>query len=570
MKNYFKTFSVIALLALAQIVFSASKPIISLSSSQPVMSGSSAPALAIGSSSPYAVSCVASDPTDPLATTGILLDVTNAPTSFTFSSGATSVVANADCKCELVSGTIYRLTIKPCGVGYATITIKAKNTAGTSSSFNVKVAASTASARPSSTIFPTVVADASAASPVDDDYMFIADDETNVIRLYNRHYSGQSVDSLDITVDAGGVSGEEFDMEASSLSVKDNAAKRIYWIGSLGNSKKGALKPYRNRVVATDITGTGANSKLAVKSYSENMRPALISWGDACGWNFTASAAEGMIPKRIDGFNIEGLAVAPQGEMAYVGFRAPCVPVKGTMPAASNRLYAVVAPVTNFEAMMNVSGKSDVSPVIGEPVLFDFGGLGIRSMERVGTAGYLIVAGLYQGGGTPAVYLWDGVVPANSGAAPIVSGSGITKLELDMSDLVQASSDGGVEGHPEALMAEQSGNVLTIHLICDNGTVDYYGDGTEAKSLIQPYKKFRMDTYTYILPGDATSIVAPATLKANFKLSNRKITAQNGNSLAVYDIGGKALAKNAKIVNLPAEGVYFVKCAGVTSKIVAK
>jgi hypothetical protein len=357
-------------------------------------------------------------------------------------------------------------------------------------------------------VFPTTIADASAAAPVGTDYMLIADDEANLLRLFHRNYSGQAIKTFDVTSGAGGAEGQEFDIEGASASVKYNAGNRLYWITSLGNNKSGKLKPYRNRLFATDVTGTGADLTVTVKSYSTKMRDALIAWGDGCGWDFTASAKKGVEPKNINGFNVEGLAVAYGGEVAYVGFRAPYVPLKNVAPTSSNRIYAVAAPVTNLETMLNVSGESSIAPTIGEPVLFDFGGLGIRSMERIGTAGFVIVAGSYASGGKPAIYLWNGNVPANSGSNPLTTASeDLVEMKANLNGLV-----GGAEGHPEALLAEQDGKTLYVHLICDNGSVDYYGDGNEAKALDAPFMKFRMDTYVYNIPDEY--VFPTATLEA--------------------------------------------------------
>lgn len=476
-------------------------PVLAPSTTQPVYPGTTKPYLTIvpGSGSTSFVSGVLNDPTDPAATQGIYFTVTGTVTAVTATSSKTSVVPNANLIITQLNG-IYVLKIIPATVGYSTISVIATNAGQNSSTYKISYAVSAASSHPEKTIWPTNLADASGVTAVDDNYMFTCDDETNVLRLHSRKYSGIDLYNIDITSAVG--ASAECDLEGSSMSVKYNPGKRIYWIGSLGNSKSGNLKPDRNRVIATDISGSGAGSTLSVKSYSTKFRSTLISWGDTCAWNFTASAADGIVPKRIDGFNIEGLAITHGGDTGYIGFRAPCVPIKGTTPSSSNRKYAIVAPVTNFETIMNGSGAVSTTPIIKAPILFDLDGLGIRSIEGVGTNLYLIVAGLYTGGGTPALYLWDGRVPANPGANPITVTSSyatLTKLNLaGLTELAQVSADGTAEGHPEALVAEQVGEILYIHLICDNGTIDYYGDGTEAKSLAQnAFKKYRYDNFLY-------------------------------------------------------------------------
>lgn len=504
-KSLFLFFSFLLISAIA---FSAS-PVLSAAATQPVYPGTTKPYLTIisGSGKTSYVSSTLSDPTDPAVYYGIYFTITNSPTTITLTSNKTSVLPNANISFVQSAG-VYILKITPIAVGYATVSIVASNGDGSSSTYKVTYAVSAASAHPNNTIWPMNMADASGASAIDDNYMFVCDDETNVLRLNSRKNSGVDLYNIDIESAVG--ASEECDLEGSSLSVKYNVGKRIYWIGSLGNSKSGNLKPDRDRVIATEIIGTGASSTLSVKSYSTKFRAALISWGNTQAWNFTASAADGKIPKLLDGFNVEGLTVTHGGDTGYVGFRAPCVPLKNVAPTASNRKYAVIAPVSNFETIMNGSGSVSTNPLIAEPILFDLQGLGIRSIERVGTSLYLIVAGLYTGGGTPAVYLWDGRVPANPGVNPITvtsTNATLTKLNLPgLDELAQISSDGTADGHPEVLIAEQVGQVLYIHLICDNGTVDYYADGKEAKTLSQTsQKKFRYDNFVYDMTNYTTN-----------------------------------------------------------------
>jgi hypothetical protein len=167
--------------------------------------------------------------------------------------------------------------------------------------------------------------------------------------------------------------------------------------------------------------------------------------------------------------------------------------------------------------MLSVNGQSSTAPqVAANPILFDFGGLGIRAMERVGDY-YVIIAGLFEGGGTPKAYLWDGAI--NADASPFTAGDGhLTEMNIDMSDLVQQTGTGEVEGHPEAILARQEGNDIIISVVCDNGSVDYYDDSNENKvygadNNKYPWAKFRMDTFVYNMPspsGMTTVTMQPA------------------------------------------------------------
>jgi hypothetical protein len=109
----------------------------------------------------------------------------------------------------------------------------------------------------------------------------------------------------------------------------------------------------------------------------------LITWGNNNGYNFTASAATGKIPEdpALDGFNVEGLTIAPNGTTAYIAFRAPQVPT-------SARTKALIAPVTNFTDL--VTGAA-TSANIGAPIELDLGGRGIREISRNSSGQYLII-----------------------------------------------------------------------------------------------------------------------------------------------------------------------------------
>jgi uncharacterized repeat protein (TIGR02543 family) len=520
-------------------------PTLNADATQPSYSNTNKPYLNIisGSNKTSYVSGVINDPTDPAATKGIVFTVSSTSAVLNATSTNTSVVPVANVIITKANGK-FTVKIIPASVGYATINLVANNTAGSSSTYKINYAASAASANPSKTFFHSNSSDASGASAVDSNYMFVTDDENNFIRLYSRKNSGKELYSLDVSSAVG--ASAECDLEASSSSVKFNAGKRIYFMGSLGNNKSGVIKADRNKVIATEVSGDSSNATLTVKSYSNQFRTALISWGDANGWGFTASAASGMIPKQIYGFNVEGLSITTGGDTAYIGFRAPCVPVKGVTPTAANRKYAIIAPINNFETIMNGNGNVSTTPVTGEPILFDLEGLGIRSIERVGNArmpngqgNYLIVAGLYTGGGSPVVYLWDGIVPFNSGKTPITTTSPVSKLiKLNLAglqNLVQTSSDGSLEGHPEAMIVDTAGNEMRIALISDDGTLDYYNDGTEAKDLSHDeFKKFRSDQFVIstdtvyntsinLCPGYTTSQIA-STITDNtfFSGSNTK------------------------------------------------
>lgn len=422
--------------------------------------------------SPFAVSAVINNATDPLRMAGIDFiigdDITPvANLTVTVSSSQQTVVPNANL---LLTGTgaNRKLTITPTGVGYSNITVTVTDGESNTKTFVLNYAASASAS--TAYFWPTAIADASAAIPLDENYMVVANDETNILYVYNRRQSGLPVKTFDINAgnllgltDGSAGNWKEVDIEAAAAS--RNIANRIYWIGSLGNGTDGDLKPNRDRIFATNITGTGDATSLTPAGTYGSLRTGLINWGNSHGYNFTASAQNGHAPKTIDGFNVEGMVFAPNGTTMYIGFRAPLVPT-------ANRTKALIAPIQNFEAWFN-NGAPSGSPTIGAPIELTLGNRGIRDIIRLGNGTYVIVAGSYDDTSIPAIFRWSGIV----GEQPLlISSFVLTGLNVEA---VMPNTVGGVESFDK------------LQVICDNGDNIYYNDGVVAKDLPNDaHKKF--------------------------------------------------------------------------------
>ncbi|MBO5586752.1 MAG: DUF3616 domain-containing protein [Prevotella sp.] len=539
------------------------------STSQATYPGTTIPMLNIisGSGKTSYVGGVINDPNDPAATEGIWF---KAPTGsmLTFQSSKTSVVKVDDITSEEIQPGVFAVRIKPSGVGSTKITVSLSG----ASDYTIQYATSDASKSPEQTTWLQGSCDASAMADVGGGCFYVADDENNILRLYNSQLSGMPLRTVNAEGFANG--SEEYDVEGATVS---DDGKTIYWITSLANSKKGKEKPYRNRAFTTKINGSGAEATLTSGAYSEKFRDAMIKFGDDNGWSFSASAsfANSMIPKRIDGFNVEGLTLKTDGNgAAYIGFRAPCVPKKGVTPTSSNRKYAVMATVENFEQIFSGSGKSSTAPQVGAPVLFDFGGLGIRSIERVGDY-YVIIAGLFEGGGTPKVYLWDGTT--NENADPItVNGGHLTEMALALENIAV-----GGDGHPEALTARQEDNKLYLNIVCDGGSADMYNNGKENKdysadSKKNPWAKFRLDTFVYTIPQES-ALNGVQQLQPLFTysvsggvLSLGRLSAGTAITLATADgkiISSMKATGSTLSLPLPSSGTYILRVGKQSVKL---
>lgn len=483
---------------------------------------STTPFLNLPAAGSGAVSGVINDPTDPAKTIGIDFVIADVDTdvnslTVTVNTSNSSVVSTSNLNLS-GSGASRNLKISPSGVGFADITLNVSDGIN-SAAYVINYAASAAPVSPSSTRFFTGTSDASTAVAIDSQFMLVADDENQVLRLYDRSNSGLPIAGFDFTSSLGltdtsaGVP-REVDLEASL-----RVGNRIYWLGSLSNSSSGADRPNRNRLFATDVSGSGATTSLSYVGRYDNLKANLISWGDANGYNFTASAAPGVIPEVADGsgFNIEGVTIAPNGTTAYVAFRAPEVPT-------ASRTRALIAPITNFADL--VTGLATTAS-IGAAIELDLGGRGIREIKRSSGGDYLIIAGPTDTatGTAPKdfrLYTWSG----NGADAPVLRSA-------DLTSLLAGGSFESIVDLPTNLSSSSQ-----IQLLVDNGDTDFYNNGTAAKELNQNnFKKFRGEWFTlgtpvYTLPVGALSLSSAYSQNFNSLISSGNTTWTNGSTLS--------------------------------------
>jgi hypothetical protein len=157
--------------------------------------------------------------------------------------------------------------------------------------------------------------------------------------------------------------------------------------------------------------------------------------------NLTKSERELLAPKRA-GLNIEGLCASPDGKTIYIGFRNP-----RPYGISSPRAKAIVVPLNNAKYVIERGSE----PMFGAPMLWDLGGLGIRSMEYSDFhKAFFIIAGPYNEDIEFALYRWSG----EKDKPPVL----VRKLRQDISSF-----------KPEALICfKNSGKFL---LLSDDGSL---------------------------------------------------------------------------------------------------
>ncbi|MGC4104084.1 T9SS type A sorting domain-containing protein [Ferruginibacter sp.] len=424
---------------------------------------------------PYVTTTIG-DALDPAQQQGIIVDVKETGLSIpaanytlTAVSDNTTALPNANINITKADGQS-TVKITPAAVGYANVTLTL--TRGTDTkTLLINYAASSPATASAGTRWHSGDSDASAAIAQNDNYMTISDDEKNILYVFDRTQPGLAVKTFDFNqANVLGLSdGREVDVEAGVSSISTSG--KSYWMGSMSNSSSSPFpdRPSRNRIFAITSSGVGAATTFNNAGSYSNMRLQLINWGDANGYNFTASAAAGHDPKQVDGFNIEGMAFGPDNTTLYIGFRAPLVP-------NATHTNAVIAPVQNFETWFN-NGAPAGNPVIGTPIELDLGLRGIRDIVRISNGFYVILAGNPDDNVLdPAVYKWTG----NPADAPV---------QLTSFDVTGLNIEGVMQVNESGQLALDK-----LQFISDNGDNVYYGDGIAAKDLTQDnFKKFRSD-----------------------------------------------------------------------------
>ena len=459
---------------------------------------------------PGYVSGVASDPTDPASTLGVNFTLTDADTdvnSLTVTASSNSGNATVNLT---GTGSTRNLKINPAGVGYATITIAATDGTNTTT-YVINYAASAASDTPATTRFHTGTSDASTAVVIDGTYTLVADDENQVLRLYNRQNSGLPVAGFDFTsslglTDLSGGLPREVDIEASIRQ-----GNRIFWIGSQSNKELGPARPNRDRVFATDISGTGASITLSYVGRYDYLKEDIINWdvtnGHGKGANYyglQTSADAATNSKAPEGYNIEGAELAPNGTTAYIGFRAPQV-----LP--TNRTKALIVAVTNLTSLVN--GSAQGSATFGPPIELDLGGRGIREIRKNTNNDYIIIAGPAGDAGSAPndfrLYTWTG----NAADAPVLRTTDLTSLNVN----------GGFESIVD--VPNPLTNTSSIQLLVDNGDAIYYNDGQIAKDLPVAQNNFKKFRSAIVTLGAAPNPSAPFTITSVTMVSCTTISA---------------------------------------------
>jgi hypothetical protein len=244
----------------------------------------------------------------------------------------------------------------------------------------------------------TGMCDASGAVALSRDLFAVADDEDNVLRIYDANHGGAPISSSDVTgaLPIEAVAGKKRSAKRPEIDIE--AATRIgdvaLWITSHGRSSSGKERPERLFLFGTTAPATATKIDVIGMPYT-SLLDDLSS--DARFSSFNLAEAATHAPKEPGGVNIEGMTARPDGSV-FIGFRNP-------VPEGRALLVPLLNPL---ESIRGRPAK------IGDPVLLDLGGLGVRALSWW-RGRYLIVAGPIADEAPFRLFAWRG----EGGAEPV-------------------------------------------------------------------------------------------------------------------------------------------------------
>lgn len=290
----------------------------------------------------------------------------------------------------------------------------------------------------------TGMCDASGAVELSSGHFAVADDEENVLRIYDADRGGEPLASTDLSSALGLTAWGEPKSAEADIEAAGRIGDEAFWITSHGRNSKGKQKPERRRFFATNVpSGASELAPLHVvgRSYDHLLQdlidaPSLHDLG-------LARAAQ-LAPKAPGGLNIEGLTATTDGGL-LIGFRNP-----------NPRGRALIVPFLNPHEVM--TGEA---PRFAAPLLLDLGGLGVRSLSYW-RGRYLVIGGPFDASAASRLYTWSG------GGAPATA----EPFEFRAFN-------------PEAFFTPDARDEILV--ISDDGEVVI--DGTPCKELDNPARK---------------------------------------------------------------------------------
>lgn len=241
--------------------------------------------------------------------------------------------------------------------------------------------------------------DASGAVAISAGKFAVADDEDNVIRVYDANTGGAPIMQYDLSYDKDlKINTDRFGrplpapLEEMDIEAATGLNGEAYWVTSHGRDSKGRIAPDRLRFFATSINLEEQQVNLSSPAVTDLLEVLATDPGME---SYKLMEASLKSPKAVGGLALEGMTARPNGGLLF-GFRNPVPENKALMVELKNPKDLL-------------GGKK---AELGKPVRLDLGGRGVRGLSYW-RGQYLIAAGAADEGFNPALYRWygEGSVP---------------------------------------------------------------------------------------------------------------------------------------------------------------
>ncbi|MDG4595762.1 MAG: DUF3616 domain-containing protein [Candidatus Contendobacter sp.] len=229
---------------------------------------------------------------------------------------------------------------------------------------------------------------ASAAVALDTKKFIVADDEDNILRIYDKNMTAKPLQTLSLSKLFPGEiqDGDDLEIDLEGAAVLGD---KIFWIGSHSTSKKGKSRLARHRLFALQIKPDAGGEFVTTRVGKIYATLVADLEKDTRFKKYKIHEAKTIAPKDIGGLSIEGLAATPEGTL-LIGFRNPLSEGK----VENGRLVGGKALLVTLLNPLEVIGGKEAR--FDNPIDLDLDGYGIRSIESRNKNEYLIVAGPYH------------------------------------------------------------------------------------------------------------------------------------------------------------------------------
>lgn len=232
------------------------------------------------------------------------------------------------------------------------------------------------------------ISNPSGAVAINNNQFIVADDEDNLLRIYDRNTPEKPLQSIKLSSVFKGVIADGEDLEIDLESAADIAGT-VFWIGSHSSSRTGEYREARHRLLAVNIK-PGSNDKFAITPAGEIYTTLIADLQDDSRFDtYHLGKAKKTQPKALGGLSIEGLASTPDNGL-LIGFRNPLDGGEIKKGRLENGKALIVKLKNPFEVIHGLKAR------FADPIELDLDGHGIREITRRKNHKYLIVAGPYH------------------------------------------------------------------------------------------------------------------------------------------------------------------------------